>query len=155
MKRLACLFLIAQALSATAAPAPAPDLDKKAWHHNETMEKEIGYSSAMRVGDTLYISGHVGVGEMPAAIKMTYDALKATLAAHGLDLRHVVKENLYATDLDAMIRHKEVRNAFYRRDKTEFPAATWVGVQRLFTPQMVLEVELVAVFPKKSADKGS
>lgn len=78
--------------------------------------------------------------------------LKATLAAHGLDLRHVVKENLYATDLDAMIRHKEVRNEFYRRDKTEFPASTWVGVQRLFTPQMVLEVELVAVFPKKSAD---
>ena len=30
----------------------------------------------------------------------------------------------------------------------ECPAATWVGVQRLYLPEHVVAVELVAVFPK-------
>ena len=119
----------------------ASDIPKKPFHLNEKIEKEIGYAQAVRIGDTLYISGSVGAGEMPGAIRESHDELKKTLAAHGLDFRNVVKENVFTTDLDAF---KAIRKEYYG---TECPAGTWVQVQRLYLPKFV--VELLAVFPKE------
>jgi 2-iminobutanoate/2-iminopropanoate deaminase len=102
---------------------PPSDIPKKPFHLNERIEKEIGYAQAVRIGDTLDISGSVGAGEMPVAIRESYDELKRTLAAHGLDFRNVVKENVFATDLDAFKASKEVRKDYYG---TECPAGTWV-----------------------------
>lgn len=134
-----------KALPSTAATPPIP---KQPWHpaFNEKVEKEYGYASAVRIGDTLYVSGVPGVGDMPKALAGVYRGLKGVLAAHGLDFRHVVKETLYATDLDAVAANNKVRLGFYG---TETPAATWVQVQRLLMPQAVLEVEVIAVFPKE------
>ncbi|PYI89830.1 MAG: RidA family protein, partial [Verrucomicrobia bacterium] len=52
---------------------------------------------------------------------------------------------VFTTDLDGFIKNKDVRKAYYGSD---YPAATWVQVQRLFSPSFVVEVELTAVFPK-------
>jgi len=82
---------------------------------------------------------------MPAAIHKAYDTIRQTLAANGLDFRDIVKENVFATDLDAFIRNKEIRKEYYGSD---FPAATWVQVQRLYLPAFVVEVEVTAVFRK-------
>jgi enamine deaminase RidA (YjgF/YER057c/UK114 family) len=65
--------------------------------------------------------------------------------AYGLDFRQVVKENVYTTDLDSFIRNKNVRKDFYG---TDFPAATWVQVQRLYLPSFVVEIEVTTTFPK-------
>jgi 2-iminobutanoate/2-iminopropanoate deaminase len=127
------------------ASAFASDIPKKPFHLNEKIEKDIGYAQAVRIGDTLYVSGSVGAGEMPTAMRQAYNELKQTLAAHGLDFKNVVKENLYTTDLDAVKAHIAVRKEYYG---AECPAATWVQVQRLYLPKFVIEVELVAVFPK-------
>lgn len=83
---------------------------------------------------------------MGAAIRKVYGRLQRTLEANGLTFANVVKENVYTTDLDAFIQNKEVRKEFYAN--TPLPAATWVQVQRLYTPATVLEVELVAEYPK-------
>jgi enamine deaminase RidA (YjgF/YER057c/UK114 family) len=45
----------------------ASDIPKKPFHLNEKIEKEIGCAQVVRIGDTLYISGSVGAGEMPGA----------------------------------------------------------------------------------------
>ena len=139
LKLTSCLLLLALP-SFAAAP-----LAKSEFHLNEQVERDIGYSQAVRVGDTLYISGSVGAGDMATAIRQAYGELKATLAAHGLDFRHVVKENVYTTNLDEFIKYKAIRKEYYAG---ELPAATWVQVSRLYDPAHVLEVELVAVFPK-------
>jgi enamine deaminase RidA (YjgF/YER057c/UK114 family) len=125
---------------ATARVEPA----KSCYHVNAAVETDIGYCEAVRIGDTLHISGSVGAGEMPAAMHKAYDTLKKTLTANGLDFRNVVKENVYATDLDAFIRSKDIRKEYYGAD---FPAATWVQVQRLYLPAFVVEVELTAQYP--------
>ena len=54
------------------------------------------------------------------------------------------EENAYTTDLEALKANLAARRAFYGRD---FPAATWVQVSRLYQPDQVLEVELIAIFP--------
>jgi enamine deaminase RidA (YjgF/YER057c/UK114 family) len=109
-------------------------------------EDDIGYRQAVRVGQLLYITGTAAPGEMTDAVKQVYGDLEKILKAHGLTFKNVVKENLYTTNLDALKANQELRKKHYGKD---FPAATWVQVARLFTPELVLEVELVAVFPEE------
>jgi 2-iminobutanoate/2-iminopropanoate deaminase len=119
----------------------------RCYHDDAPGEMDVGYCAAVRTGNTLYLSGSVGKGEMPVAIRTAYDALGATLAAHGLNFSHVVKETVYATDLDAFIQNKAVRKQYYG---STFPAATWVQVPRLYFPSYRVEVELIAVFPERN-----
>ena len=130
-------------LTLLSAPLPAQDLHKEKFNLGP-WENEIGYAQAVRVGNTLYISGSVGEGPMPQAVDQAFGAIKKTLAHYGLDFRHVVKENAFTTDIDALKSANEVRKAYYGND---FPAATWIQISRLFSPQHVLEVEVIAVFP--------
>lgn len=133
------------ALLAGCSAKPALRAADACYHSNAAVEIDIGYCEAKRVGNTLYISGSVGAGDMPVAMHKAYDTLHKTLVAHGLEFRDVVKENVYATDLDAFIANKDIRKQYYGGD---FPAATWVQVQRLYLPAFVLEVELTAQFPR-------
>lgn len=139
--RLACLAVTACASVCAANPAQAPN---SCFHRHAAIESEIGYCQAVRSGDTLYISGTVGEGAMPDAIRMAYQGLQETLQAHGLGFGDVVHERVYATDLDAFIGHKEIRKQYYA---TGFPAATWVQVDRLYAPSFTVEIELIAEFP--------
>ncbi len=107
-------------------------------------EKEVGYCRAVRIGNTLHISGAAAPGPMPDAIRNVYGGLGKTLQSQGLTFAHVVKETVYATDLDAFIKHQAMRKAVYG---DSFPAATWVQVTRLYSPSLVLEVELTAAIP--------
>jgi enamine deaminase RidA (YjgF/YER057c/UK114 family) len=141
----AAALALAPAAAAPAADTPPPQLLPKPVVGCYQPDEEIGYCEALRVGDTLYVSGHVGKGEMRDAVASTYKQLEATLRQHGLGFVHVVKENVYTRDLDAFIAAGEVRKGFYGGAK---PAATWVQVDRLFRPEYVLEVELVARIPR-------
>lgn len=132
------------AVSLLAACALNPVEHSRTCFHSHDYERDIGYCQVIHSGDTLYISGTVGEGAMPDAIRMAYGSLQAALKAHGLDFRHVVSERVYATDLDAFIKNKEIRKQYYGAD---FPAATWVQVERLYMPSFVVEVELIAEFP--------
>jgi enamine deaminase RidA (YjgF/YER057c/UK114 family) len=138
--------LFAEPATTPPASTPAPNLGPIEKHKFNlgAWENEIGYAEAVRVGNVLYVSGSVGGGAMPGAIKQAFDTIGRTLAAHRLGFQHVVKENIFATDLDALKANKEVRKSYYQGD---FPASTWVQVSRLYNPQYVIEVEIVAVFP--------
>jgi enamine deaminase RidA (YjgF/YER057c/UK114 family) len=85
-------------------------MQRQCYHANEAIETEIGYCEAVRIGDTLHISGTAGQGDMTAAMRSVYGRLQKTLAANGLGFADVVKENVYATDLDAFIQNKELRS---------------------------------------------
>jgi 2-iminobutanoate/2-iminopropanoate deaminase len=130
---------------ASGCASGGPPIEKQCFHVNETAEQGIGYCQAIRVGKTLYIAGTAGQGDMGTAMRSVYDRLQKTLEANGLRFANVVKENVYSTDLDAFIQNKELRKKFYGQ---ALPAATWVQVQRLYAPSLVVEVELTAVYEK-------
>ena len=121
------------------------ELNKEKYNSNKNMEDEIGYAQGVKVGNTIYVSGSVGWGKTEEAIKHAYDKIAKTLKNYGATFQHVVKENLYATTLDSVIKHKDVRKKYYGND---FPAATWVEVNRLYTPELVIEVEVIAILPE-------
>ena len=111
--------------------------------HLGDWEQEIGYSQAVRVGNSLHTSGSAAGGAMPEAIGEAYGMVEKTLRAHGLTFKDVVKETVFTTDIEALKQHSALRKAYYG---TTFPAATWVQIQRLYDPGHVIEVEVVAVF---------
>jgi 2-iminobutanoate/2-iminopropanoate deaminase len=79
---------------------------------------------------------------MAGAVRSVYKRLESTLKANGFSFCDVVKENVYATDIDAFIRNKAIRKEFYGES---LPAATWVQALRLFLPPFVVEIELTAI----------
>ena len=82
---------------------------------------------------------------MDAAMSSMYGRLKQTLEANGLAFSGVVRENVYATNLDSFIKHKDILKEFYGNS---LPAATWAQVERLYVASLVVELELTAVYKK-------
>jgi enamine deaminase RidA (YjgF/YER057c/UK114 family) len=109
-----------------------------------TQDTSAGYAQAVKVGNTIYISGTVARDVNPEGIKRVYDNLQRTLQSYGATFQNVVKENLYTTDIEAMKQYNYVRKQYYNGD---FPAATWVQISRLFMADAKLEIELIAVLP--------
>ncbi|NML21373.1 RidA family protein [Pseudoflavitalea sp. G-6-1-2] len=123
------------------------DIAKEKWHWGNKLQQDTtaGYVQVLKVDNILYISGAVSTEITPEGITQVYKALERSLKSFGASFQHVVKENLYTTDIDAMKKYNSSRKAFYNND---FPAATWVQVSRLYMPDAKLEVELVAHLPK-------
>jgi len=123
-------------------------LKKEKFNIDKAAEDEIGYTQAVKVGNTIYVSGAVGWGKTEDALKLVYDELDKTLKNYGATFENVVKENLYALALDSVIKYKDVRKWYYKND---FPAATWVQVSRLYDKNLVVEVEIIAVLPEEKS----
>ncbi|WP_144885620.1 RidA family protein [Lacibacter cauensis] len=140
----ACL-LFSVTVSAQQTKAP---IEKEKWHWGDPNKQDTaaGYAQVLKVGDVLYISGTVSLTIDEAGIKRLYSGLEHSLKQYGLTFQHVVKENLYTTDIEAMKQFNYVRKQFYKGD---FPAATWVQITRLYMPEAKLEIELIAHFPKQ------
>lgn len=146
MKRLAFIFLAALLSFPTAAQSTAP-LTKEKWHWDQPIRQDTsaGYVQVVKVDKVLYISGAVARDITPEGITRVYRALEKSLNSFGATFQHVVKENLYTTDIEAMKQHNYARKAFYKGD---FPAATWVQITRLYMADAKLEVELIAHLPR-------
>jgi 2-iminobutanoate/2-iminopropanoate deaminase len=124
------------------------------FNHWEPVQRELGYSQAVRIGDLVFIAGTAAVdaqfapvhaGDFPAQLRFVYDRLRETLAQFSLDFRHVVREVLYATDMRAMVDAMPIRKAVY--GDGPFPAATGVEVKQLLFPELLIEIELIAAIP--------
>ena len=116
-------------------------IKKDKFYIDKQSEEGIGYVQAVKVGKTIYISGSVGWGEMEIATKRVYDELDKTLKAYDASFQNVVKENVFTTNIEAFKKQQGLRKTYYKGD---FPAATWVQVQQLYNPDLILEVELIA-----------
>jgi reactive intermediate/imine deaminase len=120
------------------------------------LSKPTGYTHVVEVtgsNRTIYISGQiaydkngkvVGAGDMKAQAEQVFKNLQVALAAAGATFSDVVKMNTYITDMDKAPAVREVR-ARYFGDTT--PASTLVQVVHLARPELMLEVEVIAVVP--------
>ncbi|KYP13404.1 RidA family protein [Flavihumibacter sp. CACIAM 22H1] len=142
------LPLIGMLFQAVLCLAQTSEIKKEKWHWDNPLKQDTsaGYVQVVKVDNVLYISGAVATELSPQAITNLYRSLERSLKSFGASFQHVVKENLYTTDIEAMKQFNESRKAFYKND---FPAATWVQVVRLYMPNAKLEVELIAHLPAK------
>ena len=112
------------------------------------------YSHIVKVGGILYIAGQVGadaegkvVGPgMVAQLEQVLKNLQTALKSQGADFSHVVKINIYTTDVDAFRAPDAaaVRAKYFGANR---PASTLVGVTRLASPDYKVEIEATAHLP--------
>lgn len=94
------------------------------------------YSQAVRVGDTVYMSGQIGldpasmqmVDGIEAQIVRVFENLKAVAEAAGGSLADIVKVNVFLTDLANFARVNETMARYFSEP---FPARAAVGVKEL------------------------
>jgi 2-iminobutanoate/2-iminopropanoate deaminase len=147
---LACATVLL-GLSACQRDAEAPPPRVKQVFHLYPYERDIGYSQAVLIDKTLYISGSVAAdqegklvapGDMAGQMRAAYSNIRRTLGAHGADFEEVVKETIYTTDMDALLKASDLRFEYY--DKDRLPTTAWVQVQRLVDARFLVEIEVVA-----------
>jgi len=94
------------------------------------------YSQAVRAGNTLYLSGQIGldpasmqmVEGIDAQIERVFENLKAVAEAAGATLDATVKLNIYLTDLANFAQVNETMARYFRQP---YPARAAVGVKEL------------------------
>ena len=113
-----------------------------------------GYSQVVEVrgGRTLYISGQialdsagrvVGLGDFTAQIKQVFANLKAQLDVAGASFHDVVKLNFYLADVSDIQSLRDVRDSYVNRENP--PASTLVVVKQLVRPELMIEVDAIAI----------
>ncbi|MGI3169557.1 RidA family protein [Pseudooceanicola sp. C21-150M6] len=132
--------------------------------HAEMMKTELnppgadipGISQAVIVtgGRLMYLSGHVPFaadGSMAETFEGQLDQvlanMKGTLEAAGADFSSLVRVTFFVKDYDVaqLDALREIRDRWF--DTEHPPASALIGVQALFVPQALVEVDAVAVLP--------
>lgn len=123
-------------------------------HHNPpTLTTPRGYSHVVEAtgGRTIYVSGQValdkhgrvvGAGDMAAQTRQVFENLKLALGAADASLDDIVKITVFVTDVAQAPAVREVRDEYLTKAK---PASSLVQITALFMPELLIEIEAVAV----------
>ncbi len=115
-------------------------------------EKEYGYSQAVKVGDTICVSGQVshddegkivGRGDMEAQMRQAYANIQKMLEQYGATMDNVIDEVLFVTDMNtAFAAAVKCRQEVFSGQPVV--ASTIVQIQRLAFPDLMIEIKCVA-----------
>ena len=109
----------------------------------------LPFSEAVRVGDTLFLSGQIGVlpggltlvsGGIRAEARQTMENIKATLEVHGYSMKNLVKCTVMLADIDEWGSFNEVYKTFF---SPPYPARSAFAASGLAVGARV-EVECIA-----------
>ena len=112
------------------------------------VEKAYGYSHAVKIGNSIKISGAVSmdnegnptaIGDLEQQIKNCYADLEKILKHYGCTFDDVVVENIFTTNMPLMLEKSAYRAEIY---KNHFPTGSWIGVKELALPEFMVEIEM-------------
>ncbi|MEO8414017.1 MAG: RidA family protein [Ginsengibacter sp.] len=114
------------------------------------LEKDYGYTHAVKIGNELIISGAVSMddsgvimapGNMEQQMKNCYSDLEKILHHYGYTFDDVFAENIYATDMKEFEKALGYRNSIYKK---QFPTGTWLEVKGLAVEGQLIEIDMEA-----------
>lgn len=112
------------------------------------VEKAYGYSHAVKIGNSIKISGAVSmddegnptaIGDIEQQMKNCYADLEKILKHFDCTFNDVVKEDIFTTDMAQMLEKSAYRAEIY---KNRFPTGSWLEVKGLALPEFMVEIEL-------------
>ena len=125
-------------------------MQRRLYSSGTQWEPLVGYSRAVRVGDTIHVSGTtsvdqagevVGAGDPRAQTRHVLGRIEAALVALGGSMRDVVRTRIYVTDIS---RWEEVGGAHGEVFGDIRPATSMVQVAALIDPRLLVEIEAEA-----------
>ena len=114
-------------------------------------EPMAGYARAVQAGEIVYVSGTTGTdpsgkvlspGDAAAQTRQAIRNIENALKRLGLGLEHVVRTRIYLTEIDRWQDVAKVHAEFFGEIH---PATSLLGISRLVDPEMLVEIEAVAV----------
>ncbi len=114
-------------------------------------EAVVGYSRAVAVGDSCFVSGTTDAGpdgtsrhpgDAGAQARASFEIAERALAEAGFGLNDVVRTRLFVTEMAAADAVLAVHGELFRDIR---PAATLVQVAGLIDPSLLVEIEVDAV----------
>ncbi|HJP34727.1 MAG TPA: RidA family protein [Gammaproteobacteria bacterium] len=128
-------------------------MKKQPIHRDTAWDRKMHYSQAVRVGDTIYVSGQValddegkvvGPGDIVAQTRQAVRNIESILASQGATLRDVVKITVFIANRTPgfVMAYDNTLGEFFPED---CPASTLVEVKSLVLRELLVEIESVAV----------
>lgn len=136
------------ALASTAVAGDRPGIEYL--NSGKVVPATLPFSEAVRVGDTLYLSGQVGIkpgtmqvvpGGIREEARQTLENIRTSLEANGYAMGDVVKCTVMLADISEWAAFNEVYRTFF---SAPYPARSALGANGLALGARV-EVECIAV----------
>ena len=120
----------------------------------DARQRERAYSPAVKTtgGTTIYMAGQTGYhdergevhpGDFDSQVRVAFEKMRKTLQAAGGRLDDIVTMTVFVTDMANGTRFTQLRKEFFQEDR--YPASALIGVKELARPEMMIEIQAVAV----------
>lgn len=126
-------------------------------HNKGTWQEKRAFSPSVVTegGRVIWVAGHTGqtdengkslAGDFDSQVRMTFKNIERTLKEAGAALKDIVTMTVFILDARNSTRQTELRNEILGRD---FPASAMITVKGLADPNMMIEIQSIAVVGDK------
>ncbi len=121
---------------------------------SDARQRERAYSPAVKIagGTTIYMAGHTGYqdergetypGDFDGQVRVVFERMRKTLESAGGKLDDIVTMTVFITNMANGTRFTQLRKEFFHEGR--YPASTLIGVKELARPEMMIEIQGIAV----------